>query len=61
MCSVESEMTSAIGPGTTNAAQVLAQQAKSAGITINLKQTTPTDFFGITPHMSIEYAKLWRG
>jgi ABC-type sulfate/molybdate transport systems ATPase subunit len=22
---------------------------------------TPTDFFGITPHMSIEYAKLWRG
>jgi peptide/nickel transport system substrate-binding protein len=39
-------VTSAIGPGTTSAAQVLAQQVKAAGITVNLQQVTSSDLFG---------------
>ncbi|HXY46170.1 MAG TPA: ABC transporter substrate-binding protein [Acidimicrobiales bacterium] len=39
-------VTSAINAGTVQAATVFAQQAKSAGVTVNLQQVTPTDFFG---------------
>ena len=39
-------VTAAIAQGTSTAAQVLAQQAKAAGITINLRTTTVTEFYG---------------
>jgi peptide/nickel transport system substrate-binding protein len=39
-------VTADIAQGTTSAAQVLAQQAKAAGITINLRTTTVTEFYG---------------
>ena len=39
-------VTSAIGPGTVQVAQVLAQQAAQAGVTVNLKMVTPSEFFG---------------
>ena len=32
--------------GTLNVAQVFAQQAQAAGITVTLRQLTPTDFYG---------------
>ena len=35
-----------IAMGVTNTAQVFAQQAKAAGVTINLRKTTVTDFYG---------------
>jgi peptide/nickel transport system substrate-binding protein len=35
-----------MGQGAVQSAQVLAQQAKAAGVTINLRQVTVTDFFG---------------
>jgi peptide/nickel transport system substrate-binding protein len=39
-------VTSDIAQGVTQAAQVLAQQATAAGIKINIRQVTPTEFFG---------------
>lgn len=39
-------VTSDIGQGTTKVAQVFAQQAKAAGVTINLRQVTSTEFYG---------------
>jgi peptide/nickel transport system substrate-binding protein len=39
-------VTGDIGQGTLQAAQVFAQQAKSAGVTVNLRQVTVTDFYG---------------
>lgn len=39
-------VTSAIEQGTVSAATVLVQQAKSAGVTVNLRQLTVSDFFG---------------
>jgi peptide/nickel transport system substrate-binding protein len=39
-------VTSPIAQGTVNAAQVLAQQATSAGVRVNLRQITTTEFFG---------------
>jgi peptide/nickel transport system substrate-binding protein len=39
-------VTSPIGPGTVSAAQVLAQQVKAAGITVNIQQVTSSDLFG---------------
>ena len=39
-------VTSDIGQGTVQAAQVLAQQASAAGIKVNLDTVTVTDFFG---------------
>ena len=39
-------VTSDIGQGTTQAAQVLAQQATAAGIKVNLDTVTVTDFYG---------------
>ena len=39
-------VSSDIGQGTIQAAQVLAQQASAAGIKINVNQVTVTDFFG---------------
>ena len=39
-------VTSDVAPGCTLAAQVLAQQASAAGITINLRQVTPTELYG---------------
>ncbi len=39
-------VTSAVATGTVAMATVLQQQAKAAGITINLKQVDPTTFFG---------------
>lgn len=38
--------TSGIAAGTVAAAQVFAQQAKNAGVTVNLQTVTGTDFFG---------------
>ena len=38
--------TSAINAGTVQAATVFAQQAKSAGVTVNLQTVAPTEFFG---------------
>jgi peptide/nickel transport system substrate-binding protein len=39
-------ITSAVATGTVAMATVLAQQAKAAGVTINLKQVDPSAFFG---------------
>ena len=39
-------VTSAIVPGTVEVAQVLAQQAAEAGVTVNLKQVTRSELFG---------------
>ncbi len=39
-------VTADIAMGVVNSAQVYAQQAKEAGITVNLRKTTVTDFFG---------------
>jgi peptide/nickel transport system substrate-binding protein len=39
-------VTSPIAPGVVQAAQLLAQEASGAGMTINLRQVTPTEFFG---------------
>lgn len=39
-------VTSAVATGTVAMATVLAQQAKAAGVTINLKTVDPTTFFG---------------
>jgi peptide/nickel transport system substrate-binding protein len=39
-------VTAPIAQGTTLAAQLLAQQAKAAGITVNVRQLTTTAFFG---------------
>jgi peptide/nickel transport system substrate-binding protein len=39
-------VTSAIGTGTVKVAQVFAQQAKAAGVTVNLNDITSSDFFG---------------
>jgi len=39
-------VTAPIAQGTTSVAQVLAQQAKAAGVTVNLRQVTPTEFYG---------------
>jgi peptide/nickel transport system substrate-binding protein len=39
-------VTADIAMGVVGSAQVLAQQAKAAGITVNLRKTTVTDFFG---------------
>ena len=39
-------VTSDIAAGTVSAAQVLKQQADSAGFNVQLKQVTPTEFFG---------------
>ncbi|HEY7025450.1 MAG TPA: ABC transporter substrate-binding protein [Candidatus Limnocylindrales bacterium] len=39
-------VTAPMGQGAVQSAQVLAQQAKAAGVTINLRQLTVTDFFG---------------
>ncbi len=38
--------TADIAQGVVKAAQVFAQQAKAAGVTINLRKTTVTDFYG---------------
>jgi peptide/nickel transport system substrate-binding protein len=39
-------VTAEIAMGVTNTAQVFAQQAKAAGVTVNLRKTTVTDFYG---------------
>ena len=39
-------ITAPMGQGAVQSAQVLAQQAKAAGVTINLREVTVTDFFG---------------
>jgi peptide/nickel transport system substrate-binding protein len=39
-------VTAALAQGTTSAATVMAQQASAAGITINLRTTTVTEFYG---------------
>jgi peptide/nickel transport system substrate-binding protein len=39
-------VTSAIGSGTVQVAQVLKQQAQAAGVTVNLKNVTSSEFFG---------------
>jgi peptide/nickel transport system substrate-binding protein len=39
-------VTSAVGTGTVKAAQVFAQQAKSAGVNVKLNQVTTSQFFG---------------
>lgn len=39
-------VTAPVAEGTVLAAQVLAQQAKAAGVTVNLRQTTVTEFYG---------------
>jgi len=39
-------VTSAIGTGTVQVAQVLSQQAAQAGVTVNLKVVPPAEFFG---------------
>jgi len=39
-------VTADIAMGVVNSAQVYAQQAKAAGITVNVRKTTVTDFFG---------------
>lgn len=39
-------VTSNIAAGTVRAAQIFAQQAKSAGVTVSLQQVTPTDLYG---------------
>jgi peptide/nickel transport system substrate-binding protein len=39
-------VTSAIGSGTVQVAQVLKQQAAQAGVTVNLKEVTSSEFFG---------------
>ena len=39
-------VTSAISPGTVNAATILKQQAAGAGVTINLQQVPVTEFYG---------------
>jgi peptide/nickel transport system substrate-binding protein len=39
-------VTSPVATGTVSMATVLQQQAKAAGVTINLKQVDPTTFFG---------------
>ena len=39
-------VTADIAMGVVNTAQVYAQQAKAAGVTVNLRKTTVTDFYG---------------
>jgi len=39
-------VTADIAMGVVNTAQVFAQQAKAAGVTVNLRKTTVTDFYG---------------
>jgi peptide/nickel transport system substrate-binding protein len=39
-------VTADIAMGVVNSAQVFAQQAEAAGVTVNLRKTTVTDFFG---------------
>src|SRR5260370_17856130 len=39
-------LTSAVATGTTAMPTVLQQQAKAAGVTINMKPVNPTTFFG---------------
>lgn len=39
-------VTSPVAQGLVEAAQVFAQQAKGAGVTVNLNQVTPSEFFG---------------
>jgi peptide/nickel transport system substrate-binding protein len=39
-------VTSDIAAGTVQSAQIFAQQAKDAGVTVNVKQVTPDIFFG---------------
>jgi peptide/nickel transport system substrate-binding protein len=39
-------VSSPIGPGVTDAAQIFAQQARGAGITVGIQSVTPTDMFG---------------
>lgn len=39
-------VTAPVASGTGSAAQVIAQQAKAAGVTININQVTPTDLYG---------------
>ena len=38
--------TAAIAPGTVQVSQVFAQQAKAAGVNVDLKEVTATDLFG---------------
>jgi len=38
--------TAGIAPGAVQASEVFAQQAKAAGVTMNVRQATPTDLFG---------------
>ena len=38
--------TAAIAPGTVQVSQVFAQQAKAAGVNVDLKAVTATDLFG---------------
>ena len=40
-------VTADIAQGTTRVAQVFAQQATAAGVTVNLRQVTSTEFYGI--------------
>jgi peptide/nickel transport system substrate-binding protein len=49
-------VTADISPGTINAAQVLAQQVRSAGIKVALSQITPTTFFG-TNYLSWDFSQ----
>ena len=39
-------VTSDIAQGVVSSAQVFAQQAQAAGVTVSLRQVTPTDFYG---------------
>jgi peptide/nickel transport system substrate-binding protein len=40
-------VTSDIAQGTTRVAQIFAQQATAAGVTVNLRQVTSTEFYGV--------------
>jgi peptide/nickel transport system substrate-binding protein len=40
-------VTSDIAQGTTRVAQIFAQQATAAGVTVNLRQVTATEFYGV--------------
>jgi peptide/nickel transport system substrate-binding protein len=50
-------VTSAVATGTVAMATVLAQQAKAAGVTINVKNVSPSDFFAPTIYLKSAFSQ----
>jgi peptide/nickel transport system substrate-binding protein len=51
-------VTSDINPGVVQSAQIFAQQAKAAGVTVNIKQVTTDVFFG-SDYLKWNFAQDW--